>query len=132
MLVNGASAGLDTVAVRLAEAFAAEVLALDGVGNRTLAEYLRAPAPGGALVAPGRRDVRRRNLAALREFIASGRVTPAVDRAHPLCETPAAGYARGRVTASAARRMPSVNSSAVAADSGSKSHWIIRPLSSAW
>lgn len=42
------------------------------------------------------------------------------------------GYVRGRVIASAARRMPSVNSSAVAADSGSKSHWIIRPLSSAW
>lgn len=42
------------------------------------------------------------------------------------------GQSWARVIASAARRMPSVNSSAVAADSGSNSHWIIRPFSRAW
>ncbi|MFJ1565434.1 NAD(P)-dependent alcohol dehydrogenase [Streptomyces erythrochromogenes] len=32
----------------------------------------------------------RKNLAALRELVASGRVTPAVDRTYPLCEVPEA------------------------------------------
>jgi NADPH:quinone reductase-like Zn-dependent oxidoreductase len=106
---------------------------LDNVGNRSLSECRRLLAPGGRYVMVGGQkgrwvdplpravaahvvslfvredmgmfvaDLNKQDLAAVRDLVAAGKVTPVVDRRYPLEEVPAAirylqsGRARGKV-----------------------------------